>query len=74
MPASGVLRRVAVVRTDVSVERYRVYHQDDKNRRVRNIVSSNYQPKHTAKGHAFFRSVLRLLVTADLPSSSILSP
>jgi hypothetical protein len=29
-------------------EKYRPHHQGDKNRRTRNNVSSNYQPKHAA--------------------------
>jgi hypothetical protein len=30
---------------------YRFHHQGDKNRRARNHVSSNYEPKHAAKKH-----------------------
>jgi hypothetical protein len=42
---------------------YRLHHQADKNRRGRNNVSSNLQPKHGR--------ILRLLVTADVLSSPI---
>jgi hypothetical protein len=45
---------------------YRLHHQVDMNRRAKN-VSSNWQPK------GVFRSVLRLLVAANVvPSSPIL--
>jgi hypothetical protein len=48
---------------------WRLHHQGNKNRRVRNYVSSNYQPKRAA---IFLHSVLRLLVTANVvPSSPI---
>jgi hypothetical protein len=66
MPSSEMLRRVALVRSDISEEAYRLHHQGDKNRRARNNVSSNYQSK-------LLRGVIRLLVTANVvPSLSIL--
>jgi hypothetical protein len=43
--------------------KYHLYHQGDKNRRGRNSVSSNT---------VFLLSVLRLLVTANIPISPIL--
>jgi hypothetical protein len=47
--------------------KYLFHHQGDKNRRTRNNVISNYQPKYYA------RSVLRLFVTTNfVPSSPIL--
>jgi hypothetical protein len=55
---------------------YRLNHQADKNLRARNNVSSNYQPKHaTNKYHVFIvfiRSMLRLVVIANVPSSPII--
>jgi hypothetical protein len=48
MPSSGMLRRVTLVRTDVWEERIPKNHQDAKNLRVMNNVSSNQQPKHAA--------------------------
>jgi hypothetical protein len=39
MVSSGMLRRVALVRNDVSEES--VHHQGDKNRRAKNNVSSS---------------------------------
>jgi hypothetical protein len=41
MPSSGMLRRVALVRTDVSEELGRLHHQGDKNQRTGNDVSHN---------------------------------
>jgi hypothetical protein len=62
----GMLRRVALVRTDVSEKKYRLHHKCDKNEPATNKVSSNYQPN-------FLLSVLQLLVTANVvPSSPIL--
>jgi hypothetical protein len=54
-----MLRRVALVRTDVSEELSAFFHQGDKNRWTRNSASA--------------RSMRRLLVTASVvPSSPIL--
>jgi hypothetical protein len=50
-----MLRRVALVRPDVSEECYRLHDEGDKNRRARNNVSSN---------------LLRLLVTAKVVPST----
>jgi hypothetical protein len=33
---------------------YRLHQQGEKNRRTRNIVSSNYQPKHAVKKYYAF--------------------
>jgi hypothetical protein len=60
MPSSEMLHHVVLVRTDVSEERITLHHQSDKNRRTRNNVSSNYQPKYavahgvTTQKTAFF--------------------
>jgi hypothetical protein len=53
---------------------YRLHHQGNKNWRSRNNVSSNYQPKHTAKKYyvyyVFLRSLLHLIVIDNaIPSS-----
>jgi hypothetical protein len=70
MPSSGILCRVALIRTDVSEERIASIIKSDKNRRARKKVSSNYQPKHTAK--EYYSNVLRLVVIAKfVPSSPI---
>jgi hypothetical protein len=75
MPSSGMLLRVAFVRINVA-EECRLHHQGDKIRRARNNVSSNWQPKHAAKKYivhmVFLPNMLRLLVTANVPSSLIL--
>jgi hypothetical protein len=41
MPSSVILRRVVIVKTDVSEGTYRLHHQGDKNGRARNDVGSN---------------------------------
>jgi hypothetical protein len=78
-PSSGMLRRVALIRTDVSEGTYLLHHQGEKNRRARKNVRSNWQPKNAAKKYyekrciLFLRSILRLLVTANVvPGSPIL--
>jgi hypothetical protein len=50
---------------------WRLLHQGDKNRRTRNNTSYNQQPTQAAK-KVFLRSVRLWLVTASVPSSSIL--
>jgi hypothetical protein len=51
--------------------KHRIHHQDGKNRRTRNNVSSNYQQKHAATKYVL-RSVLRLVVATNIvPSSPI---
>jgi hypothetical protein len=65
-----MLRRVALVRTDVSEELSTSFGQGDKNRRTRN-VSRNYQPTHAEKKYlVFLRSLRRLSVTASVVLSS----
>jgi hypothetical protein len=54
-----------------------LHYQSNKNRKARNSVNSNKQPKHAVKKYApshivFLRSMLRLLVTANVPSLLIL--
>jgi hypothetical protein len=63
---------------------YRLHHHGEKNPRTRNNVSSNCQPKHTAKKHQVLvygknqrarksvSSVLRLLINSNVPGSPIL--
>jgi hypothetical protein len=65
MPSSGMLRRVALVRTDVSEELSVSHHQGDKIGELGTLaVTSNF---------VFLRSMRRLLVTANVvPSSPIL--
>jgi hypothetical protein len=71
MPSSGVLRHVAIVRTNFSKERIATNIRLTY-RRARNKVSRNQQPTHAAKNLVFLRSVRRLLVTASVvPNSSI---
>jgi hypothetical protein len=66
--SSEMVRRVALVRTDLS-EEHRLKHKAEDDQRARNNVSCNYKLKHSAKKH----SVLQLLVTTDaVPSSLIL--
>jgi hypothetical protein len=48
---------------------YRLYHRDEKYQRAMNNVSSNYKLKHTA---VFLRSLLRLLVTANVVHCSLI--
>jgi hypothetical protein len=68
MPYSGMLRCVAHVRTEVSDNRYHLHHLGDKNRPARNsvAVTSNWGTLW------FLWSILSLLVTANVPHSSIL--
>jgi hypothetical protein len=47
MSSSAMLHLEELVRTDVSEEH--LHQQGDKNRRARNNVSSNQQPKHGAR-------------------------
>jgi radical SAM superfamily enzyme with C-terminal helix-hairpin-helix motif len=66
MPSTGMLRRVALVKNQRFGGTYHHNHQGDKYRRTRNNVSSYQQQE-------FLRSLLRLLVTANVvPSSQIL--
>jgi hypothetical protein len=59
-----MLRRIALVWTDVSEELKRLHHQGNKNRWSRNNISHNY--------FVFLRSVRRLLVTANVVPSSLI--
>jgi hypothetical protein len=56
MPSSGMLRRVALVTTDISEERIASIFRENKNRQAKTSVSSNKQPKHII----FLRSVLMM--------------
>jgi hypothetical protein len=48
--------------------KYRLHHQNEKNRRARNSVSSNYEPKHV-----FIRSMRLLIIASNvIPRSLIL--
>jgi hypothetical protein len=68
MASSGILRRVALVRTDGS-EELSAYIIRVTRICERNNVSRNYQPTHD---FVFLRSVRRLLVTANITPSSLL--
>jgi hypothetical protein len=48
-----MLRRVTLVRTDVS-EKHRLHNQGDKNQRARNNISNNQQPKHAKQDKSEF--------------------
>jgi hypothetical protein len=68
MASSGMLRNVALVRTDVSEELSALIHQGDKNRRTTLAVTSN---RRTLRRNT--KCERRLLVTASVvPSSPIL--
>jgi hypothetical protein len=49
IPPSGMLRHVALARTDVFGGKYHLHNQSDRDRRARNNVTTNYQHKHAAK-------------------------
>jgi hypothetical protein len=66
MPSSGMLRRVALVRTDVSEEPSASFI------RVTRIGELGTTLAVTSNRRVFLRSVRRLIVTANVPSSSIL--
>jgi hypothetical protein len=70
MPSSGMLCRVAAVRTDVSKRKYRLHYKGEMNQGTRNNVSSNWQPKHIV----FLHRYLILLVIANILPSWFLSP
>jgi hypothetical protein len=58
MSSSGMLRRVVLVRTDVSKE-HRLHHQGDKNRRARLLVTLNVSRSQ----------ILFTLMMEEIPSS-----
>jgi hypothetical protein len=71
MASTGMLRRVALARTDGSDELSASFIRVIKIGEIRNNASCNQQPTHTAI--VFLRSALRLLVTASVvPISPIL--
>jgi hypothetical protein len=62
-----MLRRVALVRTDVSEENYRLYHQGDKNWRAGDNVNSNEQTEARGAPSDLTRATRR-----NIPEDAIL--
>jgi hypothetical protein len=62
MTSSGMLRRVALVRTDVSEETYRLHQQGDKNGRARNNVSTRRDIPENGILHSHRRENLKYYI------------